>query len=91
MTCKYCNSGNCYKHEDETEYQEFIPNKEYAVGEFFKIHKKVFKVIEDSTHPCEDCDFYVESICEDMICSVQQRTNEDSVQFILYDTLEENE
>lgn len=83
--------NNCSKCSNNEEYQEFVPDKEYSVGEFFKIDKEVFKVVEDGRYPCESCDFSRKSVCEGMICSDCQRSNEDSVQFILYDTLEDNE
>lgn len=92
MTCKYCNSGNCYKHEDETEYQEFIPNKEYPVGGFFEIGNEVFKVIKtDEDFGCSYCEFYPEEYhlqCGLSRCMGVGRTDQTPVAFILYDTLE---
>ena len=88
MTCENC--GACtYSNE---EYQEFIPYKEYAIGEFFKVGNKVFKVIEESKdYPCEDCDLGDSMWCHHVACTAQGRDDLTEVAFILYDTLEYNE
>lgn len=86
MTCNNC--SGCGK-EDDHEYQGFVPETYYTVGEFFKIDEKVFKVVSKFTAPsCEYCDFNNASFtyhCNTYPCFTTQTT------VILYDTLEEDE
>lgn len=90
MTCRCnCNYNESCDNKDKIEYQEFIPNKEYPVGGFFKIGNEVFKVIKtDKDFGCSYCEFYPEEYdlqCGRSICMGVGITD---VAFILYDTLE---
>lgn len=87
MTC-----NNCSKCSNNEEYQEFVPDKEYSVGEFFKIDKEVFKVVGDVEDDCVSCEFLTNNFfCNNSVCGFSERMDQTSVQFILYDALEENE
>ena len=96
MTCQCnCNCNESCDNKDKIEYQEFIPNKEYPVGGFFKIGNEVFKVIKtDEDFGCSYCEFYSEEYdvqCRGSICADVFRTDKTPVAFILYDTLEDDE
>lgn len=87
MSCDNC---NCCDEADEVEevYEEFVPYKEYPVGGFFKIGREVFKVVEQTG--CTRCEF--DNIdCMNLICVDEDRSDANSVIFILYDTLDETE
>lgn len=73
--------------EDIPEYQEFIHGEEYAVGEFFKINKEIFKICA-TTYPqaCDNCDF-VDLGYRDY-CGTFGCYNKDTIA-ILYDTIED--
>lgn len=88
MTCNNCNNTSC--HEQQEEYEEYIPNKEYPLGGFFKIGSEVFKVVRDNYYTCRMCEFNVLKCCAGKVCSANVRTDGDVI-FILYDTLEDNE
>jgi hypothetical protein len=70
------------KVEPEPEYEEFVPEKKYPVGGFFKIKNEVFKIVS-GVGTCENCEFSVKGRCinSDFKCS--------GVNAILYDTLED--
>lgn len=88
MTC----NNTCCNCSYDVHYQNFNSDKEYIVGEFFRIGKEVYKVILDEMEGCTNCEFQnVPTLCSKMICGYEMRYSEDSVVFILYDTLEENE
>ncbi len=92
MTCQYCETGSCYKHEKE--YEEFVPNKEYPVGGFFKIGREVFKVVKytGDAFRCDVCEFddvRYQEYCENGCCTDIER--QEPVYFILYDTLDDDE
>lgn len=89
MTCNNC---NCTCSDNTEEYQEFVPNKEYAIGEFFKIGREVFKVVSDYSLSCNKCEFkHLSSTCYSNVCEPDARFDEVPVSFILYDTLDEDE
>lgn len=88
------NENSYEDSEDIPEYQEFIPDKEYAVGEFFKINKEVFKVTIDNCNVkgCHLCDFNVENFewyCTNFNCEAGRRKDMRYTITILYDTLED--
>lgn len=87
--CK-CNEDNSCKQEEQ--YEEFVPDKEYPVGSFFKIGSEVFKVVtyNENYLRCESCDLSSEEYtyhCDVSRCSSYERNI--VVEFILYDTLED--
>lgn len=93
--CSCNNTENYYEDsEDIPEYQEFIPDKKYAVGEFFKISKEVFKVIDVSEIPnkaCDYCDFSSMEVdyCSSFKCDDYPVTSDFNIAAILYDTIED--
>ena len=89
MTCNNCSNTSC--HEQQEEYEEYIPDKEYPIGGFFKIGNEVFKVVRDEYAKCGLCEFSTSKCPKEIRCSVMRRTSTSEVCFILYDTLEDNE
>ncbi len=86
--CSCNNTENSYEDsEDIPEYQELVPSKEYAVGEFFKIDKEVFKICA-AIYPraCDNCDFVALGYSD--YCGTFGCFNKDTIA-ILYDTLED--
>ena len=83
-----------FSYEDvNTEHiEEFVPydQKKYTVGDFFKIGKEVYKVVDDSaslhyvvagiSKLCQACDFYDTPNCSRFSC--------DDKNAVLVDTLE---
>ena len=94
-SCSCNNTENSYEDsEDIPEYKEFIPNKEYAVGEFFKINNEVFKVIDTLKLPhnsCVYCDFNAMEVeyCNGFKCDGYPVISDFNIAAILYDTLED--
>lgn len=86
-----CNCKALDTCNNEEEYEEFVPFKEYPVGGFFKIGKEVFKVVEDKIldKNCPNCD--IEDRCYLFKCTKYDRKDHNEVYFTLYDTLPENE
>ena len=87
MTYNNCSNTSC--HEQQEEYEEYIPNKEYPIGGFFKIGNEVFKVVRGNGS-CDNCEFITSKCPKEVRCSTMRRTNSEAC-FILYDTLEDNE
>ena len=73
---------------EEIQVEDFIPYKEYPVGGYFRIGKEVFKVVSNPYYCCSYCDINATDHCFKMACDRTEREDEDSVQFILYDTEE---
>lgn len=84
-----CNNCNCCNKEEQ--YEEFVPNKEYSIGGFFKIGKEVFKVVQDKQldPDCPNCD--IEDRCYVFACTKWDRKDRAEVYFILYDTLDDDD
>lgn len=88
MSCNNCCSCGC-NADNTPKVQEFVPRKEYTVGECFKINNEVFKVIRDiNWGACPTCDFHKTDNCSDFNCLGTIRTDRTQVQAILYDTEE---
>lgn len=87
MTC-----NNCSNYNNKNNYQEFIPNHEYKVGDFFKIGSEVFKVVEGDGDDCTNCDVWSNSDagCHSKVCSEYERDDGLDVFFILYDNISED-
>lgn len=91
-----CNC-NCKCSNTEDTYEEFVPYKEYHVGAFFKVGNEVFKVVVDnydSMDSCHVCDLEHDRcirICDQSLCSRNDRLDGLSCSLILYDTLDETE
>lgn len=95
-SCNNCSCDNTENSYEDSEYipdyQEFVPDKEYAVGEFFKIGNEVFKVIlGNDNKDCKNCEFdiYLEECCGIFKCNKCVRQDNQIVVVILYDTLED--
>ena len=92
MTC-----NNCQCKSNNEEIEDFDEDKEYSVGEFFKMGNEVFKVIEGTdslylhSRDCMICDLPYEIIKCRFRCSRYERKDRIGVTAILYDTIEENE
>ena len=86
MSCNNCNNCSC-ETEDVREIQQFVPYKEYTVGEFFKYGKDVYKVVNGSSDDaCPMCDL---RLCSSYIkCTRYERSDEDNIEVILYDSEE---
>lgn len=90
-----CNNASCCNNQNK-QYKEFVPYEEYSIGDFFKIKNEIFKVVEfkNNSERCLECDldtFEYHYYCDTGKCSNSERWARDIVEFILYDTLEENE
>ena len=89
MSCNNCN--NCSSCGCETEgvqeVQQFVPYKEYAVGEFFKHGKGIYKVVNGSSdYDCPKCDL---RLCSSYIkCTRYERSDYINIEAILYDSEE---
>lgn len=91
MSCNNADNGSFCSCSCETKdvVPEFVPGKEYAVGEFFKINNEVFKVTREiNWYSCEPCDFNKTDNCGALNCTNSERTDRTQVQAILYDTEE---
>jgi len=69
----------------EPVYEEFIPQKDYPVGGFFKIGNEVFKVVTGDGETCTSCEFehYNRGYCGDFACDIG------NVTAILYDVVDQ--
>lgn len=85
MTCNNCNECNCNE-----QYEEFDADKEYQVGEFFRVYDEVFKVVNGGKEDCPNCDLPYSIRCEPK-CTMYERKDVLDVEYILYDTLNSNE
>lgn len=82
MSCNNCSSCSC-----ETEnVQQFVPGKEYAVGEFFKYGSGVYKAVD--FNGCGVCDLVFSDACDYFVCTHHQRSDSIDVGAILYDSEE---
>ena len=85
--CSSCNSFSC-ETEDVQEIQQFVPGKQYSVGELFKYmyDKRVYKVVRNRL--CWLCDFHMTFACSSFPCTKDERNDNTEVQAILYDSEE---
>lgn len=65
--------------------------KEIPVGEFFTAGKDTYKVVSRTgSEDCGSCDLYYNvETCNNVFCWYGDRSDNRSVQFILYDTIED--
>jgi len=69
--------------------KEYKESKEYSIGNYFTTGKDTYKVVQDTDYrSCDNCDFNFEKLCDDAICSSVDRTDNNNVNFILYDSEE---
>lgn len=85
MSCDNCSSCNSFSCETE-DVREFVPGKEYVVGEFFKYGNCTYKVVESGcNHNCPLCDL---KLCDEFVCTCYERSDSNVVEAILYDSEE---
>ncbi len=87
MSCNNCNSCDC-EQKDVPDVQEFVLDKEYTIGEFFKFGERVYKVVTASKDcNCPLCDL---GMCEILKCTACERSDGREIEAILYDSEERN-
>lgn len=85
MSCNNCNACGC-ETEGVQDVLQFVPGKEYSVGEFFKYGNGIYKVVESGcNHNCPLCDL---KLCDEFVCSYYERSDYINIEAILYDSEE---
>lgn len=84
MSCNNCSSCGC-ETEDAQDVQQFVPGKEYYIGEFFKYGNGIYKVVYGTKYNCSFCDL---ELCGDFRCAHHERSDSNDVGASLYDSEE---